>query len=214
MFKEKKISVSNKGLKYDIKIRNLTLVLLCSKRNETEEEKKRRICRSGCGVEKSPNDACTPGFSSREQAEIVRDARGHKKFELPRAGRKCKLQLLQTLLRLVQSWRANCDFQFLYYESNPDCPDAEDIAKVTDYIVAYACKGIETVKEEKAQTRQLIMTASENTCCKKDVKRLARQILNRSLGEKLISKQECMVQLAELSLYQCSESFESISLSG
>ena len=57
-------------------------------------------------------------------------------------------------------------------------PDAEDIARVTDYLVASACKGIETVKEEKGQIRDLVLAAAEKTSCPRDVKRVARQILN------------------------------------
>jgi hypothetical protein len=52
------------------------------------------------------------------------------------------------------------------------------------------------------------------TGCSKDVTRLARQILNRSIAHRTIPKQECMVELADLPLVICSESFETISLSG
>jgi hypothetical protein len=54
---------------------------------------------------------------------------------------------------MLQSWRANCDVQILIYNSDPKNPDLTDIARVTDYIVAYACKGNATMKEEREQNR-------------------------------------------------------------
>jgi hypothetical protein len=102
----------------------------------------------------------------------------------------------------------------LIYESNPDCPDPGDITRVTDYIVAYACKGVESLAEERAQTKDLILSAKEDAIGKQDVQRIARKVLNRSLGEKLVSKQEAMVQLANLDLFLCSEMITNVSLSG
>jgi hypothetical protein len=115
---------------------------------------------------------------------------------------------------LAQGWRANCDVQMLIYESNPDCPDPGDITRVTDYIVAYACKGVESLAEEREQTKNLILSAKEDAIGKQDVQRIARKALNRSLAEKLISKQEAMVQLAGLDLFLCSEMITNVSLSG
>jgi hypothetical protein len=117
-------------------------------------------------------------------------------------------------MTLLYGWRANCDVKILLYESDPENPDARDIAKVTNYLVTYASKGIETVQAEKDQLRSMIMTTEEVSGCQRDIVSLARRILNRYLGEKMMSKQECMVQLAGLSLWTCSESFERISLSG
>jgi hypothetical protein len=117
-------------------------------------------------------------------------------------------------LLLAHGWRANCDVQMLIYESNPDCPDPGDITRVTDYIVAYACKGVESLSEEREQTKSLILSAKEDAIGKQDVQRIARKALNRSLGEKLISKQEAMVQLARLDLFLCSEMITNVSLSG
>lgn len=52
---------------------------------------------------------------------------------------------------MLSSWRANCDIQLFIYESDPMSPDLEEIARVTDYTVGYACKGAKTVKEERDQ---------------------------------------------------------------
>ena len=50
--------------------------------------------------------------------------------------------------RLVQGWRANCDIQVLLYECNLLHSHPDEIVRVTDYIVAYTCKGNETTVEE------------------------------------------------------------------
>ena len=58
---------------------------------------------------------------------------------------------------ILQSWRANCDLQILIYSSDPDHPDPDDIARVTDYVVGYACKGNKTLKEERELTKKLVL---------------------------------------------------------
>ena len=52
------------------------------------------------------------------------------------------------------------------------------------------------------------------TGCQADVSKIARQILNRSIAHRTIPKQECMVELAQLPLVICTESFETVNLSG
>jgi hypothetical protein len=171
------------------------------------------MCRNGAGVEKTYLKGDTPGFLNRETPTIEKDPRGFNKLELPRNRHFNSCNFIQTSVYLSQSWRANCDLQLLLYDSEPEFPDPSDIARVTDYIVSYACKGIETAKEEKDQVTLLVKAAKELSEDTNDLTRIARQILNRSIGEKLISKQECMVQLANLKLYHCSESFSLNSLS-
>lgn len=65
-------------------------------------------------------------------------------------------RLHQTSLDLLRAWRGNCDVQILIYDSDPDHPDPNDIARVTDYVVAYSTKGNKTLREEKQQTIHLI----------------------------------------------------------
>jgi hypothetical protein len=60
----------------------------------------------------------------------------------------------------------------------------------------------------------LILFAKEDAIGKQDVQRIARKALNRSLGEKLVSKQEAMVQLVRLDLFLCSEMITNVSLLG
>ena len=114
----------------------------------------------------------------------------------------------------VRSWRANCDIQILLYESDPLYPSAEDITKATDYIVGYACKGNENLKTEKKHMSEIILRANEVSGDNADVIRTAKQILNYTIGEKMISKQEAMVQLGQLRLFHCLETIETHSLSG
>ena len=63
----------------------------------------------------------------------------------------------QTSLVLLRSWRGNCDIQILIYNCNPKYPDISELARVTDYIVAYSCKGNSTLKEEREQNKKMIM---------------------------------------------------------
>jgi hypothetical protein len=103
------------------------------------------------------------------------------------------------------------------YDSDPTNPDCEELAKVTDYVVAYACKGNDSLKGEKEKFKSFILNLKEENVNEGHVdeaKRLSRMILNKSMAEKVISKQECMVQVAGLDLFHCSESIENQSISG
>ena len=168
------------------------------------------MCRSGAGIEQTPNMCDTPGFPLRIEPKLVRDLRGFDRLELPRNNRR----IITTSKPLVQSWRANCDIQILLYEGNPAHPSPEEIARVTDYIVAYACKGNESLIEEMKQMKALILGMNEISGSSKDVKRIARKLLNKTTKDKVISKQECMCHLAKLDLFLCSEAIETVSISG
>ena len=66
-------------------------------------------------------------------------------------------KVVQSSMDIVRSWRANCDVQILLHKSDPQRPDPAEIAKITDYIVAYACKGNATMATERKQIREIIM---------------------------------------------------------
>src|SRR5687767_5170697 len=152
----------------------------------------------------------TPGFPLRVEPKLVRDLRGFDRSEVPQNDRR----IIASSRWLLQGWRANCDIQLLLYECDPLHPNPEEVARVTDYIVAYACKGNETILEEKKQMKALILGCEEVSGTKNDVKRIARKLLNKTTKDKVISKQECMCQLAKLDLFLCSKFIETVSISG
>jgi hypothetical protein len=114
---------------------------------------KPRYCRNGAGEEQNKNCCDTPGFVLRDSPEIVRDNRGFDKLEMKRNHNR----ITQSSMDMCQSWRANCDFQILLYDCDPFNPDPAEIARVTDYVVAYACKGNATLAEEKKQLKSLCL---------------------------------------------------------
>ena len=59
-------------------------------------------------------------------------------------------------------------------------PDLGEIAKITDYIVSYSCKGNITWQEEREQTKKLIMAADPLTNDKEELKRISKQVLNKN----------------------------------
>ena len=169
-----------------------------------------KMCKAGAGIERTPGKCDTPGFVLQQESSLVDDVRGFKRIQLPRNHRR----ITQSSMLMCQSWRANCDIQILLYDSDPDNPDPADVARATDYIVAYACKGVETLQEEKRQMISLIMNSSDTFGDKTDVQRVAKQLLNQTIGEKMISKQEAMVLAGQLKLIDCSETLSTISISG
>jgi hypothetical protein len=113
----------------------------------------------------------------------------------------------------LQSWRGNCDVQILTYNCDPSEPDISEIARVTDYVVAYSCKGNATHTEEVQQIKNLIMHCDELTSDKNDVVRVCKKVMNEVTKKRMTSKQECMVLLAELDLVLCTETIENVSIS-
>lgn len=111
-----------------------------------------RECKSGFGKEENSGKADTPGKSLTEKAQIIIH-RKMRKIEMEQN----HTRLVQTSEDLLQSWRGNCDIQILLYNSSLDKIDTQDIAQVTDYVVAYSCKGNASMKEEREQTKELIM---------------------------------------------------------
>ena len=99
-----------------------------------------RYCRAGCGLETTKGGCDTPGFSIRYEPAIAREANGTFKLSLKRNSTR----MVQSSIKLLRLWRANCDVQLLIYKSDPHNPDVYEVSKVTDYVVSYACKGNST----------------------------------------------------------------------
>lgn len=95
----------------------------------------------------------TPGFQLRKEPAVVRDIRDYNKLEMPRNSKR----MVQTSMDILDCWRGNCDLQLLIYDSDIKNPDLTEIAKVTDYVVAYACKGNATLQVEKDMIQEVIM---------------------------------------------------------
>jgi hypothetical protein len=180
------------------------------RKDETKEERKRRVCRCGAGVEESFGKCNTPGFPESTTAVINRDIRGFDRVDMPRNNRS----ITQASKYLCQGWRGNCDIQYLLYKSESDKIDASDVSRVTNYIVSYACKGNETEVEEKMALKDIVLASQTEFGDERDVKKLARRLLNECSKARVISKQEASCQLAGLELYSCSEKVQVESLAG
>ena len=111
-----------------------------------------RECKAGAGVEATPGECDTPGFALCEEPKIEIDSRNTKRLYMPRN----HARLNQTSGDLLQCWRGNCDIQVLLYDHDMKQPSAQDIARVTDYVVAYATKGNKPLREEREQNKLLI----------------------------------------------------------
>lgn len=107
----------------------------------------------GCGQEITIKLCDTPGFQPLQNPQIAIDHRKTRRLFMPRNHNR----LNQTSTDLLRSWRANCDVQLLIYNCDPKKLDISEIARVTDYIVAYSCKGNLSMKEELEQNKKLIM---------------------------------------------------------
>ena len=98
-----------------------------------------------CWAERWTKGGCdTPGFSIRYEPAIAREANGTFKLSLKRNSTR----MVQSSIKLLRLWRANCDVQLLIYKSDPHNPDVYEVSKVTDYVVSYACKGNSTTAIE------------------------------------------------------------------
>jgi hypothetical protein len=168
-----------------------------------------RVCRCGAGQEQTAGDADTPGFPLQTAPSVVMERQRCQKLRMPRNHPRIN----QTSLSLIKAWRGNCDVQILIYDSDPDAVDLREISKVTDYVVAYSCKGNATHREEVETTKRLILGMEESTCDENELKRVCKQVMNKASSSRLISKPEATVLLANLPLSTCSEYIETVSLS-
>lgn len=112
-----------------------------------------RCCRAGAGEEATKDKCDTPGFELRSTPAIIKDHKNFLKLEMPRNHPR----LNQTPLYVLRGWRANCDIKILLYSTHVDHPDLEEIAQVSDYLVAYACKGSETLRVERDTLKEFIL---------------------------------------------------------
>ena len=55
---------------------------------ETKEEQRRRVCRSGAGVQKTHMGCDTPGFTMLKEPRIMHDLRGFKHLDMKRNNRR------------------------------------------------------------------------------------------------------------------------------
>lgn len=120
---------------------------------KAKRKKAPRYCRAGAGEEATPEKCDTPGFPLRAEPAIAEDQRGFLRLDMPRNSAR----LHQVPLYVLRGWRANCDIKILLYSTRVDDPDLEEIAQVSDYIVAYACKGSETLKVEREILKEFIL---------------------------------------------------------
>ena len=80
------------------------------------------------------------------------------------------------------------------YECDPLHLNSDEIARVTNYIVVYTCKGNETIVEEMKQMKALILGLQDTTGTIKDVKKIAKKLLNKITKDKNSqNKNECVI---------------------
>jgi hypothetical protein len=170
---------------------------------------RRRVCRCGAGQEQTINHADTPGFPLQEHASVVCERQRCQKLRLPRNHSR----LNQSSTALLQTWRANCDVQIMIYDSCPEKFDLQEVSKVTDYVVAYSCKGNATLREEIETNKRLILGMEETTGDISELQSVCKRVINRTSASRLISKQEASVLLANMDLYTCSDNIELVSIS-
>lgn len=168
-----------------------------------------RVCKCGAGKERTPQMCDTPGFPLQASASIVRERQRCQKLRMPRN----HTRINQTSTCLLQSWRANCDIQILIYDSSPHNFDLREVSKVTDYVVAYSCKGNATLREETETTKRIILGMDDLTGDKSELQSVCKKVLNKAAASRLISKQEASVLLANMDLVVCSETIDIISIS-
>ena len=108
-------------------------------------------CRCNFGkLDKNTNK--TPGMATRSVPGIVKDSKDIKRLCMPRNSTRMN----QTSMTALKSWRANCDVQLIIYDSDPVHPDLNEIAKITDYVVSYTCKGNVRQSTEKNLMKDLV----------------------------------------------------------
>lgn len=115
---------------------------------------RKRYCRAGFGYERTKGSYDTPGHEMIESDRFIQDVRKYRQLALKR--NSCRM--LQTSMIALDAWRANCDVKIMVYDTDPVNPDLTELARVTDYVVAYTCKGSTSLQTEKDQVRDMILS--------------------------------------------------------
>ena len=118
-----------------------------------EKKEKCRVCRFGAGPEVTKDMCDTPGFHLHSEPTIDKQG-GKTALKMPRNHPR----LLQSSVVAAQSWRANQDVSIIMYKSDPNEPDVQEIARMTEYVVSYACKGNATQKEEVQMSKAFVQS--------------------------------------------------------
>ena len=185
------------------------LTIFCySQKDESEEEKKRRTCRAGAGIEATCGMCNTPGFELKENPELLFDHRGYYRINLPRNHQR----LVQSSTILVQSTRANGDVSPLLYEFDPMSPNPGECNKVVGYTVDYATKSTETERETKIQMGVLIKSEEATMGGKWDITRVTVRAMNQLIQQKLTSRQEACCIACGLCLWECSNTIDKFNI--
>jgi len=143
----------------------------------------------------------------RSDSKMVYDPRGFWRIEVPRSNKK----IMPTSLYMLRGHRANCDFTPIFYKE-PMLPAIQEYRKTVGYAVNYASKCTDTLKSTTDKMKTMVKNEEDNNTGKDDVKRVAIKCMNQMGKNKLMSKQEAVVQLGNLPLFECSEKIEIISV--
>jgi hypothetical protein len=88
----------------------------------------------------------------------------------------------------------------MLHQSDPHYPDPSELATVTDYVVSYACKGNESITEEKQRFKTYLFSMHSLDNGGVAPKTVATKTFNNSMKEIMISRQEATVLLMAMSL--------------
>ena len=94
----------------------------------------------------------TPGFQLQDIDTLTVDSNGIKRLALQRNSKRMN----QSSFTALRSWRANCDVQLIIYDSDPEYPNLDEIAKISDYVVSYTCKGNLRKQTEKGMMKEIV----------------------------------------------------------
>jgi hypothetical protein len=94
----------------------------------------------------------TPGFQLQDIDTLTVDSNGIKRLALQRNSKRMN----QSSFTALRSWRANCDVQLIIYDSDPEYPNLDEIAKISDYVVSYTCKGNLRKQTEKGMMKKIV----------------------------------------------------------
>ena len=117
----------------------------------SDEKKNTYYCRMNCGILDNETNQ-TPGFPIQDVDTLNVDSIGIKRLALQRNSKRMN----QSSFTALRSWRANCDVQLIIYDSDPEYPNLDEIAKISDYVVSYTCKGNIRKQTEKGMMKEII----------------------------------------------------------
>ena len=138
---------------------------------------------------------------------IIQDVKGYLVGEMPRNHPR----MMQHIRGMPGLWGGNCDQTPIITASDPSNPDPREMERSVCYTTGYMCKNKDTIGGT-LDVMTAVVRAQDEEGDDLPINKTILQCMNKTVGRQEVSDPAAASFLACLPLWQCSRSFENVSL--